>query len=105
MHAAIRNLIASVEGLDLDDLDLFLDALAGMQKVHDAGWRIREKRESSERLADRNQEIRRRHAAGASYGMLGMHYGVSRYAIAKVCQRGRKKCIPRKNVHSLTRVR
>jgi hypothetical protein len=46
MCAVIRNLIASVEGLGLEELELFLDALAGMQMVQDAGWRLREKRES-----------------------------------------------------------
>jgi hypothetical protein len=104
MRATFKNLLARVEALDLDDLSRLLDALAGMQQVQDAGWRLQERRESIERLAVRNDEIRRRHSAGATYGMLAAQFGVTRSAIAKVCQRGRKKCTPSKNVNTLMRV-
>jgi hypothetical protein len=56
-----------------------------------AGWCISERRQCGERFPERNAEIRRRHREGMSYGQLALEpYGLTKSAIAKICQRGEK---------------
>lgn len=85
----VADLLHAVENLDDAALDRLLDALAGSRRVEDAGWRVRERRESPERYPERNAKVRLL-AKRLSYGQIARKLGMSRSAVAKVVQRGRR---------------
>jgi hypothetical protein len=83
-HANLDALTGVVRELPPGDLAGFLDGLAGLQCVRDAGWAVRRRRVRPERYPARNAEIRLRHHRGESYAKLGLAYGLSRFTVRKI---------------------
>jgi hypothetical protein len=101
LHPTAVAIVAAVKAMPPAAIDVFLDELAGLQAVADAGWRVRRRRVGVERYPQRNAEIRQRNTEGQSCGQLALDYGLTRSAISKIVRAGRKKCVHSTNGHTL----
>ncbi len=88
---AVAAAVAGVLAMTRTELVAFLDTLAGLPRIEEAGWRVREKQTRGERFPTRNAKIRERARNGESYGQLALAFGLTSSAVAKIVQRGRKK--------------
>jgi hypothetical protein len=87
-HPHIDALLGNILALPPAQLDELCHRLAGHPQLAEAGWRLSERRQYGERNPDRNAEIRQRHREGMTYGQLALQpYGLTKSAIAKICQR------------------
>lgn len=88
----VRSIIDSIASLPPRQLSTLLAQLAALVNVRAAGWRIKRKQQRRERDPALNAMIRFLHSQGQTYGQIAMKFGISRYAVAGVCARG-KKCV------------
>ncbi|HTU21804.1 MAG TPA: hypothetical protein VMG10_27445 [Gemmataceae bacterium] len=92
-RAELGELRERVLSLPAAQLREHLEGLVGRPEVADAQMHIGERRFSAERYPERNAAIRQQHAKKHTYGELALDFGLSRAAIAKIVQRGRRKSV------------
>jgi len=107
-----RNAANTVDGLVSRVLALppsllwhFFDRLVGRSQIAAAGWRVRERRLSTERFPQRNDEIERLHRRGLTPGQIAQDLGMSRDAVKQVLRRRRKRWVRETGVPTHTRIR